>query len=137
MRPFEGDLNKWRMRSGHMASDDSARTHGVFHIPYDKNPTTQLVVIATHANPHIPMVDANWEHVSARAFDNVNSRTPTERIPLWEEMCFLKKIFWFPEECVVQYHPPESEYVNTHPCVLHLWRRPGENMPTPPKMLVG
>lgn len=41
------------------------------------------------------------------------------------------------EECVVQYHPPKSEYVNFHPYCLHLWRKVGENFETPPKHFVG
>lgn len=38
-----------------------------------------------------------WEHVSV----SFASRCPT-----WDEMCEVKDIFWTPEECVVQYHPP-------------------------------
>ena len=53
-----------------------------------------------------------WEHVSI-AYTN---RTPT-----LEEMCKVKDMFWNEEECVVQFHPPKSEYVNVHPYCLHLW----------------
>src|SRR3954463_731637 len=54
-----------------------------------------------------------WEHVS------VSTR---RRPPNWQEMCFVKDLFWEPEECVVQFHPPRSEYINNHPHCLHLWR---------------
>lgn len=69
-----------------------------------------------------------WEHVSVSTRD----RTPT-----WEEMSFVKDLFWTEEECVVQFHPPKSEYVNHHPHCLHLWRPLGENIQTPPSILVG
>lgn len=48
-----------------------------------------------------------------------------------------KDIFWGPEETVIQYHPPKSEYVNNHPSVLHLWRPTGVDLPLPPSILTG
>jgi hypothetical protein len=50
-------------------------------------------------------------------------------------MCFVKDLFWSEHECVVQFHPPRSVYVNNHPFCLHLWHKP--NLPTPPVILVG
>lgn len=38
---------------------------------------------------------------------------------------------------LIQYHPRESEYVNCHPNVLHLWRTRSQAIPTPPPILVG
>lgn len=77
--------------------------------------------------PEIP-----WEHVSARARDRMG-----ERMPNWTEMQMLKELFWEDEECVVQFHPPKSEYVNNHPHVLHLWRPLNLQMPRPPASAVG
>lgn len=68
-----------------------------------------------------------WEHVSARAQIGV---------PNWREMSWLKGVFWEPEETVVQFHPAESEYVNTHPDVLHLWRCPSAPFVLPPRAAV-
>lgn len=70
-----------------------------------------------------------WEHVSVSLNKN---RTPT-----WKQMCIVKDIFWDKEDCVIQYHPPESEYVNNHPYVLHLWRPIGVILPMPKSILVG
>lgn len=72
-----------------------------------------------------------WEHVSVSLFNK-----PKE-CPTWDEMCVVKDLFWDAEECVVQFHPPRSEYVNAHPGCLHLWRRTHADMPTPPSFLVG
>lgn len=53
------------------------------------------------------------EHVSIQMF--------VDRLPKWNEMCFIKDIFWDEEEEVVQIHPKKSEYVNFTEA-LHLWR---------------
>jgi hypothetical protein len=65
-----------------------------------------------------------WEHVSVSL---------PSRCPNWPEMAHVKALFWEPEECVVQFHPPRSEYVNRMPYCLHLWRPLGFDIPTPPK----
>lgn len=72
---------------------------------------------------------ADWEHVSVSLNKN--------RCPTWEEMCMIKNLFWDEEDCVIQFHPPKSEYVNNHPYCLHLWRPINENIKTPPTNLVG
>lgn len=71
-----------------------------------------------------------WDHVSVSI--------PTEnRCPTWEEMCFVKSLFWDGEDTVIQFHPPESEYVNNHKFCLHLWKPVGEQIKTPPSIMVG
>ena len=69
-----------------------------------------------------------WEHVSV----STNFRCPT-----WNEMHFFKQIFWAANECVIQFHPPEDNYVNNHPYCLHLWKPIGIEIPQPPTSLVG
>lgn len=77
----------------------------------------------------VAAIGEGWEHVSVSL--------SVKRCPDWEEMCMIKEIFWEPEDCVVQFHPPASEYVNNHPHVLHLWRKINENFETPPSIMVG
>lgn len=74
----------------------------------------------------------DWEHVSVHIVEYGK-----QRIPTWAEMCAIKDIFWKPEECVVQFHPPQSKYVNNHPHVLHLWKWVNGEIPAPPEILVG
>jgi hypothetical protein len=69
-----------------------------------------------------------WEHVSV---------STTYRCPTWDEMCFVKDLFWLPTEAVMQLHPPESEYVNNHRFCLHLWRPTRDVIPLPPSVYVG
>lgn len=68
-----------------------------------------------------------WEHVSVSARLGV---------PRWEEMCWIKDLFWGPDEWVIQYHPAAADYVNVHPNVLHLWKPVAVPIPTPPKVCV-
>lgn len=69
-----------------------------------------------------------WEHVSVSVVD---------RCPTWEEMQFIKTAFWDDEEVVIQFHPRQSQYVNAHPYVLHLWKPDGTQVPEPPRWMVG
>lgn len=70
----------------------------------------------------------NWDHVSVH--------TSEARPPTWDEMCFIKNIFFGDNECVVQYHPPKDKYKNLHPYCLHLWKSQRLPIPQPPVELV-
>lgn len=70
----------------------------------------------------------DWDHVSVSL---------SNRCPNWEEMCFVKSLFFDDEECVMQLHPPKSSYVNCHPYCLHLWKPQKANILMPPTILVG
>lgn len=70
-----------------------------------------------------------WDHVSV-------SPRNAKRCPTWDEMCEIRKMFFEPEETIIEYHPPESDYINIHPYCLHLWRPQTENVPMPPKWMV-
>ncbi len=74
-----------------------------------------------------------WEHVSCHAANRTNKLF----MPTWDEMCWVKAQFWDPEDVVMQLHPAASEAVNTHSKTLHLWRPIGQEIPTPPSILVG
>lgn len=74
--------------------------------------------------------ETGWEHVS------VSLPESPKKCPSWDEMCIVKKLFWDDDECVVQFHPQESEYVNIHPGVLHLWKFVSSTFPTPPRICV-
>lgn len=86
----------------------------------------QLFIVASAGDAEDSLADG-WEHVS------VSTR---RRIPNWLEMCFVKDLFWSDEECVVQFHPPKSTYINTDRFTLHLWRHKSHVFPMPPLVLV-
>lgn len=121
--------NRYRVRRGPFGSDESVGNNGAFFVPRRPG-VAPLKVIASDGllvpdeSPEL----AGWEHVSVSL---------PHRCPTWDEMSAIKALFWDPQDCVVQFHPPESEYVNNHPFCLHLWRPVGCDIPTPPALLVG
>jgi hypothetical protein len=79
-----------------------------------------------------------WEHMSVTLLKVDKKKVKAvDRCPTWEEMCFLKNIFWDLDECCVQYHPPMADYVSNHPHCLHIWRSTDKEMPSPPAVMVG
>jgi len=110
--------NKYRIRSGRMASTDEFGNNGAFEIKLKH--AQSVFVIASDG--------AGWEHVSVSRRD---------RCPTWDEMCQIKSMFWDDGDCVIQFHPPKSEYVNNHPFCLHLWRQIGADIAMPDSLLVG
>lgn len=113
---------KYRLKHGPMGSDESYRNNGVFIVPFKRKvgSSINLNIIASQ--------DMGWEHVSVS--------TPS-KIPTWEMMCFIKNMFWDETDCVMQLHPPKSDYINNHPNCLHLWRPIEQEIPTPPSIMVG
>lgn len=76
-----------------------------------------------------------WEHVSIHARDNGSPNRM--RCPTWDEMDYVKRLFWNDDEAVMQLHPPRAQWVNNHAHVLHLWRPVDVAVPLPPPELVG
>jgi hypothetical protein len=69
-----------------------------------------------------------WEHVSVSRFD--------KQCPTWEQMCWVKKNFFLPEEWVVQYHAADQDHIDYGRNVLHLWRHKAAEFPKPPQWMV-
>lgn len=92
-----------------------------------------------------------WDHVSVSLWKanyktkkvmggtikNSDGASPVNRCATWEEMCFIKDLFFDPTECAVQYHPPMSEYISNHKYCLHIWKPQTMAMPMPPSVMVG
>jgi len=68
-----------------------------------------------------------WDHVSV----SLETRCPT-----WDEMDFIKRVFFKETETAMQLHVPEADHINIHPFVLHLWRPHLRKIPVPPKDFV-
>lgn len=119
---------KYRMRDrrNRLYSDESWGNNGFFVIPHNRY--RDWVFYAQVSDGF------GWEHVSVSVAPVGKVQT---RCPLWVEMCYIKSLFWDEEDCVIQYHPSKSEYVNMHPYVLHLWRPTGQEIPIPDKIMVG
>lgn len=102
---------------------------GAFRIPVTVKRT--LLVIATAATTPD---SAGWDHVSVSVPIRGGIYNPA--LPTWEEMCKIKDLFWNEDECVIQFHPPKSQYVNNFDA-LHLWKPAQHEIPQPPTWLIG
>ncbi|MEI6561106.1 MAG: hypothetical protein WCO68_03365 [Verrucomicrobiota bacterium] len=84
-----------------------------------------------------PGDETGWEHVSVSCLYLNAQGKPVKRVPTWAEMCRMKAAFFLPCECVVEFHPPEADYVNNAPNCLHLWRWTRGEFPMPNHIMVG
>lgn len=111
-------------------------SYGTFHIPVGGGRVLRTLACDGVDEPGDPVPEEarGWEHVSVSAIIRGGISRP--QLPTWEEMCVVKDLFWGPEDAVVQFHPPKSEYVNDRP-VLHLWRCTNQPFPLPNPMTVG
>lgn len=117
------EIEKYRSvdKSGVLAyfSTTKGDQFGLFYIPVFKGSFKKFCVL-------VAPTSEDWQHVSVSLPD---------RCPTWDEMNFIKELFWGEDEIVVQFHPTKSEYVNNHRYCLHLWNH--KSIQTPPKELVG
>lgn len=118
---FSDRVERARVNAGPRFTSSRGDPFGLFELR--TNAGERLRVLASPGSDEIP-----WEHVSVS--------TPT-RCPTWEEMAWVKSLFFDDEEAVVQFHPPRAHYVNYHPYCLHLWRPLGVELALPPTIAVG
>ncbi len=117
MKPINAKLEKSRLNHGPLKSDVSYGNNGAFLIRCPKSRRGLLIIISD---------GEGWDHAS------VSIANKPKHIPTWDEMCFVKGLFWGSDECVIQYHPPGVIYKNFHPGTLHLWKPAGREIPMPP-----
>jgi hypothetical protein len=111
--------NRFRVRTHPiLGSDDSYGNNGFFIFNF------QGYEVRVQASDGM-----GWEHCSV----SINR----QRTPTWETMCKVKDLFWDKEDSVIQYHPPESKYVNMHQFCLHLWRSTEFEITVPDTILLG
>lgn len=91
---------------------------GIYSVPC-RSSSVPLRVIASDG--------LGWDHVSV----SLPTRTPT-----WEEMEFVRKLFFRDDEVVLQFGVPESAHINVHNFCLHWWRPQGVDIQLPPREMV-
>ncbi len=120
-------IEQWRITQGRFASDKSFGANGAFQIPH--NLVSLRIIVSDGTDwklsglPGIP-----FEHVSVSL---------AARCPTWEEMDFVKRIFWRDDETVFQLHVARENWINNHKYCLHLWKPVGIEIPLPPNKAVG
>lgn len=90
---------------------------GIFSIPFSGR---DLLVIAS--------TGLAWEHVSVSL---------KNRCPNWKEMDFIKDLFWENDQVVMQLHVAKKDHINLCDTCLHLWRPVDQEIPLPPRIMVG
>lgn len=113
-------LESHRVLDGVLASDKSCGNNGAFELAYND---VLLVIIASS--------DGVWDHISVHSVGEHGSQTPT-----WDEMDYVRKLFFRNDEWVIQYHAPTDKHINDHQHVLHMWRPQIEKLPVPPRWMV-
>lgn len=118
------NLEPYRHRTGMMGSDASFGVVGLFDMPTPRG--DYLRVMSTDGSGGQGEL-GQWEHVSVSRPD---------RCPTWEEMDYVKDIFWKDDETVLQLHVPKKDLINNHRFCLHMWRHKTMRIPLPPKVAV-
>ena len=98
-------------------------TCGVFQVPLPRPKGKRDHPLATV----IASAGDGWEHVSV----SLRARCPT-----WDELEYVKRLFFRPDEVAMQLHLPPSEHTSAHPFCLHLWRPTDRDIPRPPAEMV-
>jgi hypothetical protein len=116
-------IDKYRKVHPALGDSEPGENYGFFEIPSQRH----NVVLRAIASDGQDDECEGWEHVSVSL---------ANRCPTWDEMCFVKQLFWKDDETVLQFHPPKSDYINNMPYCLHLWRKRNCDAPLPPQILV-
>lgn len=106
-------LDQFRKVHPTMGDSPSGALYGYFVVPLDGKKLNVISSGERHGGDRFS--PEAWEHVSVSL---------PNRCPTWREMKFIKDLFWKPDELVLQFHPPKSNYVNVHENCLHLWCSP-------------
>ena len=118
--PFRVQLPPYETRWGD--------TYGAFVTTYARTGGTLRMLASDGRNSRRDFGDEYaWDHVSV----SLSGRPPN-----WEEMCFVKSLFWDDQETVMQLHVPAADHINCHPNTLHLWKPLLVPVPRPPAKMV-
>lgn len=114
-------LEDWRIRKGPYGSA-TGLPYGAFNIPGPCGRELHVMCGSSTLEE-----SKGWEHVSV----SLKTRTPN-----WQEMTFIKRLFWPDDAWVVEFHPPAAKNINLHPFTLHMWCWTRGVFPLPPEILV-
>lgn len=127
---------KFRQRESGPYSSKEGDTFGYFLISPQKLGKTKTsralkVIAADGYVEEAPgsLVNTGWAHASVSLLRSLEC-------PSWDEMMLIRKLFWEPEACVIQFGPPEKEHISIHPGCLHWWQFTAGPTPMPPTFMV-
>lgn len=116
-------IEKYRDNSNEKFKSPKGVNYGLFIIPKIGDALKVISSGNSEDNPYAK----GWEHVSVSL---------KKRCPTWDEMSFIKKLFWRDDETVIQFHPKNEKYVNEMRYCLHLWKKVNHDYELPPQELI-
>jgi hypothetical protein len=119
------EIEKYRAKDkafGRFATTEEDGANGMFRIP--KWGKTFRCIVSDGLD------GTGWEHVSV-------SKEGKQTCPTWEEMDWVKNVFWRSDEVAIQIHPAKSENISYADYCLHLWRPIDVELPLPDPEMVG
>lgn len=103
---------RFRLTSGQHATTRADGNNGRF-----------VVILMFRQSVLVEASDASgWEHVAI---------SRTDRVVSYGELRQIKDMFWSPEDCVLQFFPPQGAFIYDDRTQLHLWRPAGADLPVP------
>lgn len=69
-----------------------------------------------------------WEHVSV---------SRKSRVPTYDDMIWVARVFWSDDECLMQLRVPAEDHINVNNYCLHWWRPLDAEIPRPAAWMVG
>lgn len=123
------DLEKYRNRQFEEMvvgglDEEERQDVGVFEVPVASSKRPLRVIVSSARVPF----SEGWDHVSVSL---------PNRCPSWNEMSFVKSLFFHPDEVCFQLHPAESDHISNHEYCLHIWSNPKALISLPPNNFVG
>lgn len=116
-------VDQFREGGDHPYASPWGAPYGFFMIPGPCAQVLKVIVSDGHLDPKYP-----WDHVSVSC---------KNRCPNWQEMEFIKHLFFKEDEWAMQLHAPPTKHINCHPFVLHIWRPLNAEIPLPDPIMVG
>ena len=110
--------NRWRVRKGQFASDETSGFNGHFIVPLEGD--MWFVRISD---------GMGFKHLSI-------SNAQRKILPNWTVMRRIKEAFFGDDEWCVQYFPAKEDYINDCEWCLHLWTPLDEPLPKPSIALI-
>lgn len=120
---------KYRIVTGELKSSEKDGNKGAFLVPFERRKIKYDIFLQVIASDII-----GFEHVSV--IPVFKSGKHIGRKPTWEEMSFIKNLFWNDKgipDIVIQFYIPEVLEVKTHPLSLHLYKKIGSIYELPSK----
>ena len=141
MKASLSHLDPYRVPHPFGGNSPRGATWGAFQIPHvDQWLRSQFRayynVLASDGEAHPDgSPGSEWDHVSVHVRKTKSGKL-VNSTPTWEDMEYIRGLFFEDDETVMQLSVPRADHISHHDHVLHLWKPLKSAIPVPPKSLV-